>query len=310
MNRILPPVYKIHPEVALAIEREGAVVALESTVLTHGLPHPVNEELGLALEKIVRENGATPVTIALIDGKISIGITTNELSALVVDEKAIKVSSRMLGIGLAKGLSGGTTVAATLVAAHIAGIQVFATGGIGGVHRGQRFDISADLDELARRPLIVVCAGAKSILDLPATLEALETRGIPVLGYQTDEFPAFYSRSSGLKVDARIETPQEAAEIARAHWAAGNHSAILVCNPLPEVESLDAAEINQSIERAIVEAEVRGIGGAELTPFLLERVNQSTKGMSLQANLALLKNNARLAAQIARHLAKPQIVNY
>lgn len=309
MKRVLPPVYKIHPEVALALARGYPVVALESTVLTHGLPHPVNEELGLDLEKFVRENGATPATIALIDGKISIGITADELLSLALGEKVLKVSSRIMGIGIAKGLSGGTTVAATLVAAHIAGIQVFATGGIGGVHRGQRFDISADLDELARRPLIVVCAGAKSILDLPATLEALETRGIPVLGYQTDEFPAFYSRSSGLRVDATIDSPDEAAHIARAHWSAGNHSSILVCNPLPEGESLDTEEINKSIERAVVEAEVLGIGGAELTPFLLKNLNQSTKGKSLQANLALLKSNARLAAQIAGCLAKPQTQN-
>ncbi len=310
MNRILPPVYKIHPEVALALERGTAVVALESTVITHGLPHPENQALGMDLEKIVRENGVTPATIALIDGKISVGITADELSSLAVHEKVLKVSSRMMGIGIAKGLSGGTTVAATLVAAHTAGIQVFATGGIGGVHRGKAFDISADLDELTRRPVIVVCAGAKSILDLPATLEALETRGIPVLGFQTEEFPAFYSRNSGLKVNVRIDTPEEAVDIAKAHWLAGNHSAVLVCNPLPEDEALQVEEINNVIESAIVEAEIVGIAGADLTPFLLERINQITEGRSMQANLALLKNNARLAALIAKSLAKPKITNF
>jgi pseudouridine-5'-phosphate glycosidase len=197
----------MHQNVAQALDRGMAVVALESAVLTHGLPHPNNEKLGLELEEIIKSNGASPATIALINGIISIGITADELSKISTAENSVKVSSHMMGIGIAKGLNGGTTVAATLVAAHAAGIQVFATGGIGGVHRGQGFDISADLDELAHRPVIVVCAGAKSILDLPATLEALETRSVPVLGYQTDEFPAFYTRTSGLKVDARIDTP-------------------------------------------------------------------------------------------------------
>lgn len=266
--------------------------------------------MGLELEKIIRDNHAVPATIALIKGKIKIGLTPAELSALAVDDKAVKVSNRMLGIGISDGSSGGTTVAATLVAAHAAGIQVFATGGIGGVHRGGGYDVSADLDELARRPLIVVCAGAKAILDLPATLEALETRGIPVLGYQTEEFPAFYTRTSGLKVDAGVDTPEEIAEIARAHWSAGNHSTVLVCNPLPENESLDDGEINGIIEKAIAEANAAGITRADLTPFLLDRVSSLTQGRSQLANLTLLKNNARLAAKIAGCLAKPQTMNF
>lgn len=308
--RNLSPVYKMHQNVAQALDRGMAVVALESAVLTHGLPHPDNEELGLELEEIIKENGAAPATIALINGMITIGITANELSKISTAENPVKVSSRMMGIGIAKGLNGGTTVAATLVAAHAAGIQVFATGGIGGVHRGKGADISADLDELARRPIIVVCAGAKSILDLPATLEALETRSVPVLGYQTDEFPAFYTQTSGLKVDVRIDTPVEAAEIARAHWQSGNQSAVLVCNPLPENESLDAKEINNAINAAVVMAETRGISGAAVTPFLLETLNKLTHGKSVQANLTLLHNNARLAAQIAASMAKSRVINY
>ncbi len=310
MNLHLPSVYKILPDVALALSKGTGVVALESAVITHGLPRPVNRELADELEIIIRENGITPATMALIDGKISVGITRDELIALANNEQTVKVSSRMIGIAVAQNLSGGTTVAATLVAAHTAGIQVFATGGIGGVHRGQAFDISADLDELARRPVIVVCAGAKAILDLPATLEALETRGVPVLGYQTEDFPAFYSRSSGLKVDMSIDSPEQAAQIARAHWEAGNHSAVLVCNPLPEDKALDPQKINQAIEKAISEAETRGISGSALTPFLLEKVGKISKGESLQANLTLLKNNARLAARIAACMAKPHLHTY
>jgi len=310
MKKHLPSVYRILPDVALAISKGTGVVALESAVITHGLPRPVNRELADELEMIIRENGITPATMALIDGKIAIGITRDELVALANHEQTVKVSSRMMGIAVAQNLSGGTTVAATLVAAHTAGIQVFATGGIGGVHRGQAFDISADLNELARRPVIVVCAGAKAILDLPATLEALETRGVPVLGYQTEDFPAFYSRSSGLKVDMSIDSPEQAAQIARAHWEAGNHSAVLVCNPLPEGQALDAKKINEAIEKAVHEAETRGISGSALTPFLLEKVGMITKGESLQANLALLRNNARLAARIAACMAKPHLHTY
>lgn len=310
MKQHLPSVYRLLPDVTLALTKGTGVVALESAVITHGLPRPVNRELADELEIIIRENGITPATIALIDGSISVGITRDELFTLADDEKAVKVSSRMMGIAAAKKLSGGTTVAATLVAAHTAGIQVFATGGIGGIHRGHSFDISADLEELARRPVIVVCAGAKAILDLPATLEALETRGIPVLGYQTEDFPAFYSPSSGLKTDLRIDSPEQASEIATTHWKAGNHSAVLVCNPLPEDQALDAEKINQAIEEAVKEAEAQGISGSALTPFLLDKVGKISKGESLQANLALLRNNARLAARIAACMAKPHLHVY
>jgi len=310
MRQLIPSVYRLHPEVASALSKGTGVVALESAVITHGLPRPVNRELAEELEVIIRENGITPATMALIDGTISVGMTHDELFTLANNDQTVKVSNRMMGIAAAKKLSGGTTVAATLVAAHAAGIQVFATGGIGGVHRGQAFDISADLDELSRRPVIVVCAGAKSILDLPATLEALETRGVPVLGYQTEDFPAFYSRSSGLKVDLRIDSPEQAAEIARAHWETGNHSAVLVCNPLPEDQALDSDKINQVIEKAVIEAKDQGISGSAVTPFLLDRVGKISKGESLQANLTLLRNNARLAAKIAACMAKPHIHTY
>lgn len=310
MKLNLPSVYRLLPDVALALSKGTGVVALESAVITHGLPRPVNRELADELEMIIRENGITPATMALIDGTISVGITRDELFALANNEQTVKVSSRMMGIAVAQKLSGGTTVAATLVVAHTAGIQVFATGGIGGVHRGQAFDISADLDELARRPVIVVCAGAKAILDLPATLEALETRGVPVLGYQTEDFPAFYSRSSGLKVDISIDSPEQAADIAKAHWETGNRSAVLVCNPLPEDQALDAKVINQAIEKAVDEAATQGVSGSALTPFLLDKVGKISKGQSLQANLALLRSNARLAARIAACMAKPHIHTY
>lgn len=302
--------YKIHPEVARALGKGTGVVALESTVLTHGLPYPVNLELGLDLEKSIKDKGVLPATIALIDGKMLIGVTNEELSALAQSKSALKVSNRMMGIGLALGLSGGTTVAATLVAAHLTGIQVFATGGIGGVHRGNSYDISADLDELARRPVIVVCAGAKAILDLPATLEALETRGVPVLGYQTNEFPAFYSRHSGLNVDVNVQNADEISCIAKSHWKAGNQSAVLVCNPIPLEYDQDYDKMNKIIEKAVIKAVEDGVHGSALSPYLLEHVSKFTKGKSLQANLALLKSNALLAAEIAAKMASPQLITY
>lgn len=306
MKQILPSEYKILPEISSAINRNSGVVALESAVITHGLPYPVNFKLGQEMEEIIQEADLTPATIALINGKISIGLTREELAALSNNPDQIKVSSRMMGIGIARNLSGGTTVAATLVASHIAGIKVFCTGGIGGVHRGNSNDVSADLDELARRPVVVVCAGAKAILDLPATLEALETRGVPVIGYQTEDFPAFYTRSSNLKLDARVDSPEEIAQIANAHWQSGNNSAILVCNPLPEEYALDEKRINQSIEKAVAKAEKKGIKGSALSPFLLEQMRELTEGESMLANLELLKNNARLVTKIAACLAKPR----
>lgn len=310
MSPKLPDVYRLSAEVSHALTRGLPVVALESAVITHGLPRPQNLELAREMEHLIRDGGATPATIALLNGRMAVGLSDNELTELSQHEGLIKVSLRNMGIGLAKELSGGTTVAATLAAAFHSGIKVFATGGIGGVHRGNPFDISADLDALANYPVVVVCAGAKAILDLPATLEVLETRGVPVLSFGTDEFPAFYSRSSTLPVDYRVDDPGEVAAIAQAHWKAGRRSAVLVGNPVPESDALDPAVITGAIETAVADAEKRGISGAALTPFLLEQVNQVSGGKSMRANLALLKNNAKLAAKIAANLTKSDWVTF
>jgi len=275
------------------------MVALESAVITHGLPRPESLSLAKEMELIVREHGALPVTIALFEGKIQVGMTDSALETLANLDDVHKISLRDFGIAIARGWSGGTTVAATLFAAAQAGIRVFATGGIGGVHRGAPFDISADLPQLGRTPMIVVCAGAKSILDLPATREALETQGVPVIGYQTDEFPAFYSRESGLQVDQRVETPQGVARIALSAWAAGLQTAILLVVPPPEGFALPHKRIESAIEAALEEAQKAGIYGSAITPFLLGRVSQLTEGESLTANIALLRNNAKIAAQVA-----------
>ena len=278
------------------------LVALESAVITHGLPRPENLRLAQGLERMVREHGAVPATVALLDGRVQIGLSAMQMERLAQEDGARKISRRDFGIALARRENGGTTVAATLIAAHLAGIKVFATGGIGGVHRNAPFDVSADLPELARSPLVVVCAGAKSILDLPATLEYLETMGVAVLGYQTDEFPAFYSRESGLAVPACVDSPAEIAAIARAHWNLGLESAILVVQPPPVEVALPLEQMEAIIAQALVEAEAAHIHGAATTPFLLGRVSQLSGGASLQANLALLENNARLAAQVAAAL--------
>jgi len=291
------------PAVAQARAVGKAIVALESTVITHGLPYPENLELARDMESEVAANGATPATIAILDGKIKVGVTEEELSLLATTKDAIKVSRRDFGVALARKVPGGTTVAGTLHVAQMAGIKVFATGGIGGVHRNAPFDVSSDLIELGRTPVLVVCAGAKSILDLPATLEVLETQGVMVIGYQTDEFPAFFSRSSGLAVKVRSDSPQEIAAIARAHWQAGVHSAILVANPPPAGNALPFEDMEETIMKAIHEAESKGIYGSATTPFLLSQINQLTGGKSMQTNLALLRNNARLAAQISVALA-------
>ena len=278
------------------------LVALESAVITHGLPRPENLRLAQGLERMVREHGAVPATVALLDGRVQIGLSAMQMERLAQEDGARKISRRDFGIALARRENGGTTVAATLIAAHLAGIKVFATGGIGGVHRNAPFDVSADLPELARSPLVVVCAGAKSILDLPATLEYLETMGVAVLGYQTDEFPAFYSRESGLAVPACVDSPAEIAAIARAHWNLELESAILVVQPPPVEVALPLEQMEAIIAQALVEAEAAHIHGAATTPFLLGRVSQLSGGASLQANLALLENNARLAAQVAAAL--------
>jgi pseudouridine-5'-phosphate glycosidase len=297
----------IHPEVARAINAGYPVVALESAVITHGLPRPENLELAISLEEEIRAQGVAPATIAILDGKIHIGLTPSQLERLAAEPGARKISRRDFGIAISREECGGTTVCGTLIAASSVGIQVFATGGIGGVHRGSNFDISADLPELARSPLVVVCAGAKAILDLPNTLEYLETCGVPVIGYQTDEFPAFYSRESGLAVNFTAQTPADIAAVARAQWALGLRNAVLVGNPPPMENALPADQVEKVIDQALSAANEQGIRGAAVTPFLLERVNQLSHGASMKTNLALLRNNARLAAQIARELVVPNI---
>lgn len=295
----------LSPEISRALNLGAPIVALESTVITHGLPRPQNLELARDMEKQIRRFGATPATIALLDGKIRIGLSDVELVRLSESDSTLpaggfaKVSHRDFATAIVKKTNGGTTVAGTMFASQMAGIKVFATGGIGGVHQQSAFDISTDLRALAEIPMIVVCAGAKAILDLPATLEYLETMGVPVVGYQTDEFPAFYSRESGLGVSARSDSPKEIADFARAHWGLGMKSAVLVANPVPEAESISKSEMEPMISKASAEAIQQGIHGQALTPFLLSRISELTQGKSLRTNLALLLNNARLAAQIA-----------
>lgn len=297
-----PENFALSREIMHARELSAPIVALESAVITHGLPRPENLNLARDVEALVRENGAMPATIALLAGKIRVGLSDSELEELANSDETRKISLRDFGIALSEGLNGGTTVAATLHAASQVGIQVFATGGIGGVHRGAPFDISADLTQLGKTPALVVCAGAKAILDLRATREVLETQGVPVIGFQTDEFPAFYSRSSGLKVDATVETPEQAARMATAAWDAGLNSAVLLVVPPPEESALQAGMVDSAVQAALAEADAQQIHGAALTPFLLESVSAFTDGESLQVNLALLKNNARVAAQVAAAL--------
>jgi pseudouridine-5'-phosphate glycosidase len=278
------------------------IVALESTVLTHGLPRPQNLYLARDMEQAVRENGATPATIAFLDGSLHVGLAEPELERLAGEKNAYKVGPRDFAAVMYKEACGGTTVAGTMWASKHAGLKVFATGGIGGVHREAPFDISADLQALATIPMIVVCAGAKAILDLPATLEYLETMSVPVVGFGVDEFPAFYSRDSGLDVSINLETPQEIVAFAKAHWATGLQSAVLVTNPLSKEDAIPKSVMEPHIKRAIQEAHDRDIHGKEVTPFLLKRVSELTEGKSMQANLSLLLNNARLSAQIAAAL--------
>ena len=303
----LPPAYRLSPDVVRARQMRLPLVALETTVVTHGLPYPENLQLAREMEAQVWEAGATPATISVLDGKILVGMQAEAFDALVAAENPRKISRRDFAPAIAQGASGGTTVAGTLIAAHAAGIRVFATGGIGGVHRGAAFDVSADLPELSRTPLVVVCAGAKSILDLPATLEYLETSGVPVIGYQTDDFPAFYARTSGLPVSGRADTAAEVAEIARAHWGLGIPSAILLVVPPPETSALPIDVMEQAVDQALLEAEQQGIRGQAVTPFLLARVSVLTGKASLRTNLDLLLNNARVAAQVAVALAKDNL---
>lgn len=297
---------RFSPEVLNALAEGRPVVALESTVISHGMPWPENVETARGLETLIRAEGATPATIAVLEGRIQIGLSDSDLERLARGEEPVaKLSRRDLPLCLSQGGLGATTVAATMIAARLAGIRTFATGGIGGVHREAQhsFDISADLSELARTPVAVVCAGAKSILDLPLTLEVLETLGVPVLGYGTDRFPAFYTRDSGLGVDARVDSPEAVAAICRTQWQLGLEGGVLVANPVPEAFALEPAFINSAIEAALAEAKAQHIGGKALTPFLLAKVAALTGGRSLATNVALIRHNAQVGARIAVALA-------
>ncbi len=294
---------QISKEVRFALKSNQPVVAYESAVITHGLPHPINLELAQEMENIAIKCGVTPATIALIDGVIRVGISKEEMVELSKAKEVHKISKKDIAIATVNKWSGGTTVAATLLICRMAGIQVFATGGIGGVHRNTQFDISNDLKELAEVPVITVCSGAKSILDLPATIEYLETMGIPVIGFQTNEFPAFFSRESGLKVTIRVETPSEIVDLYLSQIQLGFQNALLITNPIPEFQELKKNMIDGFIEDALIDAQNDGIHGAETTPYLLDKVSNKSSGKSLTANLALLKNNALLASQIAIELS-------
>ncbi len=297
----LHPALSIAPEVAEALAANRPVVALESTIIAHGMPYPRNLETAQAVEAIIREEGAVPATIAVLDGRIRVGLDSTALESLATAPDIAKLSRRDMAVVLAEGGNGATTVAATMLCAHLAGIRLFVTGGIGGVHRGAEssFDVSADLEELAGTPVAVVCAGAKSILDLPKTLEYLETRGVPVIGLGTDTFPAFYCRSSGLALDHRCDTPEQAAAIIAAQADMPGAGGLVIANPIPEADALDRSEVDAAIEQAIGEATAQGIGGKDVTPFLLAQLAEITGGRSLDANIALVKHNARQGARIA-----------
>jgi pseudouridine-5'-phosphate glycosidase len=295
-----PQTFVLSNEVSHARQQKLPVVALESTVITHGLPRPQNLTLAQDMEQTVRSENAIPATIAILDGKIRVGISSDQLEQIANAEDAIKVSLRDIATALVKRVPGGTTVAGTMYIAEKAGIRVFATGGIGGVHKEARFDISTDLLALASIPMIVVCAGAKSILDLPATLEYLETMGVPVVGYGTDKFPEFFSPGKDLPVSVRLDTPEEVARFAHSHWDVGMKSAILVCQPIPAELAIANDEIAPVLEQVSNEVREKKISGQKVTPYELRRVNQLTNGKSMRANLALLLNNARLAAKLAR----------
>lgn len=292
---------RVQPAVAEALQTGRPLVALESALITHGFRSPANLEIARRMEAAVRSEGAVPATVAVLDGEPRIGLTDEQVRRLASrQEQPRKISLRDLPGAVAQGVSGGTTVAATMHLAHLAGIRVFATGGIGGVHRGHPEDISADLTALQSIPITVVCSGAKAILDLPRTREALETRGVPVVGYGTDAFPAFYTRRSGLKADIVVHTAEEVAVIARARTTLGLSTALLVCVPVPKEKQLSAEEMEATISRALAEVEVAGVQGKKLTPFLLARVVDLTGGRAQRANEALLVNNARVAAHIAQ----------
>ena len=303
MNKYLD----ISPEVKKALDEGRPVVALESTIISHGMPYPRNVETALLVEQTIRDCGATPATIAVIGGRLKAGLSRDEIEHLGKTGRGVaKASRRDLPALVARGADGATTVTTTMIIAHMAGIKIFATGGIGGVHRGAEvtMDISADLEELAQTPVMVVCAGAKSILDLGLTLEYLETHGVPVIGYGTDELPAFYTRKSGFGVDYRVDSPAELAAMFRAQRDLGYKGGMLVTNPIPEEYSMDKAVIDKAIDEALAQAKVQGIHGKETTPFLLAKVVELTGGDSLDSNIQLVLNNARVAAKTACELAK------
>lgn len=291
----------IHPEVKQALNAGKPVLALESTIISHGMPYPRNVETALRVEQIVRDNGAVPATIAIIKGKLKVGLTREEIESLGKSHDVVKTSRRDIPMILTKGLDGATTVASTMVIASLAKIHIFATGGIGGVHRGaqETFDISADLQELAQTDVAVICAGAKSILDIGLTLEYLETQGVPVIGYGTDELPAFYTSKSGFPVDYRMDAPDEIARALKTKWDLGLKGGAVIANPIPKEYEMDPDEIRNIIESAIQEAQLKGIKGKETTPFLLAKVTEMTKGSSLDSNIQLVYNNAKIGAQIA-----------
>jgi pseudouridine-5'-phosphate glycosidase len=291
----------INPEVAEALERGEPVVALESTIIAHGMPYPKNVETALRVHQAIRENGAVPATIGIIGGRIKVGLTDDEIEYMGKAEEVVKVSRRDLPFVLARGGDGATTVAGTMIAASMAGIRVFVTGGIGGVHRGvsESFDISADLEEMKNTDVVVVCAGVKSILDIGKTLEYLETSGIPVISYGTSEFPAFYSRESGYTTEYSMDTPEDIARMIRLKYQLGLKGGVLVACPIPEEDEIPLDKIESIIQLALDECETKGISGKRITPFLLDRVQQLTGGKSLEANIRLVLNNARIGAQIA-----------
>lgn len=298
---------KISPEVSKALTKGEPVVALESTIIAHGMPYPQNVETALAVESIVRKHGAIPATIAIIDGKLCVGLSMDEIEHLgKLGQKVVKVSRRDIPFIVAKKITGATTVASTMIIAEIADIPIFATGGIGGVHRGAEvsMDVSADLQELANTNVAVVSAGAKAILDLKLTLEYLETFGVPVVGYKTNEFPAFYTRKSGLGVDYQINDLRELAKILYTKWELGMQGGVLIANPILKKHQMKFGPINEAIEEAVKIAEKKGIKGKEITPFLLDKIQKLTKGKSLEANIQLVYNNAKLAAKLAVEFSK------
>lgn len=303
---MMNPTLHFHSEVKKALDEKRPIVALESTIISHGMPYPDNVKMALDVEKLIKDEGAVPATIAIIKGEIHVGLTKDEIEFLAKEPGVYKVGKRDFGYVISQGKTGATTVSGTSIIANLAGIKVFATGGIGGVHRGaqETFDISRDLEELASLNICVVCAGAKSILDLGLTLEYLETKGVEVIGYQTDSLPAFYSRTSPYKVNYRLDDPKAIADLLHAKWSIGLTGGAVIANPIPEKYSMDHHVIDEAIEKALAEANAHGIKGQHVTPFLLSKIKELTGGESLESNIELVYNNARLAANIAIELSK------